>query len=90
MERERFAQEFLYLRQKTESVTVITQMFHKRALFYPEHVATEQARMSRYLSILRRDIQEFMVNFSYRTFSELQANAGRREIELETQSREDA
>ena len=46
--------------------------------------------MSRYLSILRRDIREFMANSTYRTFSELQANARKREIELETQAREEA
>ena len=65
-------------------------MFHERAMFCPEHVPTEQARMSRYLSILRRDIREFAANSSYRTFAELQANARKREIELETQAREEA
>ena len=56
VERDRLAQEFLTLKQGTESVTVITRMFHERAMFCPEHVSTEQARMSRYLSILKRDI----------------------------------
>ena len=69
---------------------MITRMFHERALFFPEHMATEQARMSRYLSILRRDIREFVVNSSYRTFAELQENSRKREIELETQAREEA
>ena len=46
--------------------------------------------MSRYLSILRRDIREFMANSTYQTFAELQANARKREIELETQTREEA
>ena len=46
--------------------------------------------MSRYLSILRRDIWEFVANSTYRTFVELQANARKREIELETQAREEA
>ena len=45
--------------------------------------------MSRYLSIVRRDIREFMENSSYGTFAELQANAWKREIKLETQVRED-
>ena len=57
-------------------------------MFCPEHVSFEQARMSRYLSILRRDIREFMANSSYRTLAELQTNARRREIELELQARE--
>ena len=59
-------------------------------MFCPEHVSTEQARMSRYLSILRRDIWEFAAKSSYRTFFELQENARKREIELETQAREEA
>ena len=65
-------------------------MFHERALYFPEHVSSEQARMSRYLSILRRDIREFVSNSTYRTFAELQENARKREIELETQAREEA
>ena len=59
-------------------------------MFCPEHVSTEQARMSRYLSILRRDIQEFVANSLCRTFTELQENTQKREIELETQAREEA
>ena len=45
--------------------------------------------MSRYLSILRRDICEFVANSTYQTFAELQANARKREIELEIQAREE-
>ena len=71
VEKEPLAQEFLTLKQGTKSVTVITRMFHERAMFCPEHVSTEQACMSRYLSILRRDIREFVANSSYRTFVEL-------------------
>ena len=90
VESERLAQEFLTLKQGTELVTAITRMFHERAMFCSQHVSTEQARMRRYLSILRKDIREFVVNSSYRTFSELQANARKREIKLETQAREEA
>ena len=89
VERERLAGEFLTLKQGTESVTVITRMFHERAMFCPEHVSSEQARMSRYLSILRRDIRKFVAKSTYRTFSELQENAWKREIELKTQAREE-
>lgn len=56
VEGERLAQEILTLKQGIVSVTVITRMFHERAMFCPEHVSTDQARMSQYLSILRRDI----------------------------------
>ncbi|XP_023771364.1 uncharacterized protein LOC111920019 [Lactuca sativa] len=64
-------------------------MFHKRTLFFPKHVSIERARVSRYLSILRRDIQEFVAKSSYRTLAELQTNSRRREIELEIQTREE-
>ena len=73
MERERLAQEFLSLKQGTRSVTVITRIFHKRALFCPKHVSTEQACMSRYLSILRREIREFVANSTY--LAKIQENA---------------
>ena len=36
VERERLAQEFLELRQDSESVTEITRMFTERAMFCPE------------------------------------------------------
>ena len=71
VEMEHLAQEFLSFKQGTESVTVITRMFHERVLFFPEHVSTKQARMSRYLSILRKEIREFVANSSYWTFAEL-------------------
>ncbi|KAL7584909.1 uncharacterized protein LOC128127083 [Lactuca sativa] len=90
VERERLVQEFLALKQGTDSVAAITRKFHERAMFCPELVATEQARMSRYLGVLRREIREFVSNSTYHTFTELQANARKREIELETQAREEA
>ena len=69
-------------------MTKITRMFHERALFFPEHVSTEHVHVNWYLSILRRNICEFMVNTIYHTLAELQTNAGRREIKLETEVRE--
>ena len=89
METEHLAQEFLSLKQRTKSWTNITRMFHERALFCLEHVSTEKACVSWYLSILRRVIWEFLANSSYRTLAELQINARRREIELEIQTREE-
>lgn len=90
VERERLIQEFLTLKQGTDSMAVITRKFHERAMFCPEQVSYEQARMSRYLSVLRRDILEFVANSTYQTFAELQKNARKREIELETQAMEEA
>ena len=45
VERERLAQEFLELKQNSESVTEITRMFTERAMFCPKF-ALEQAQMS--------------------------------------------
>jgi len=89
VERERLAQEFMSLKQRTESVTEISTMFHEMAMFCSEHVSTEQARVIRFLSILGRDIREFVANSSYRTLGELQANTMRRNIELELHAREE-
>ena len=50
VERERLAQEYLDLRQGTESVMEITKMFMERAIFCPEFSASEQAHMTQYLS----------------------------------------
>ena len=52
VERERLAQEFLELKQGSESVTESTGMFIERAMFCPEF-ASEQAQMSRYPSMLK-------------------------------------
>nr|KAJ0215317.1 hypothetical protein LSAT_V11C300135960 [Lactuca sativa] len=58
VETEWLAHEFLTLKQGTESITTITRMFHERAMFCPEHVYSEQAHMSRYLSIQREGSEE--------------------------------
>lgn len=84
VERERLAQEFLSLKHKTKMMIEITRMFHERTLFCPEQVSMEQARVTWYLSILRRGTREFVENITYRTLVELQTNVRRREIELET------
>ena len=59
VERERLAQEFLELRHDRETVTEITHMFTERAMFCPEF-ASEQAQMTRYLSMLKTDIRQFV------------------------------
>ena len=87
VERERLAQEFLELKQDSESVTEITRMFTERAMFCPEF-ASEQAQMSRYLSMLKRDIRQFVSAQRCETLLELQEAARRRELEIELQMRE--
>lgn len=46
MERVRLAHEYLDLRQTTKMVMEIMKMLTKRALFFPEFVASEQAHMT--------------------------------------------
>ena len=59
VERERLAKEFLSLRQDGESVMEITRMFTERAMLCPKF-ASEQAQMTRYLSMLKADIHQFV------------------------------
>ncbi|XP_023750831.1 uncharacterized protein LOC111899182 [Lactuca sativa] len=56
LERERLAQEFLDLRQGSETVTKITRMFTERAMFFPEFTS-DQNQMTRYSSMLKTDIR---------------------------------
>ena len=56
VKRERLSQEFLDLRQVTESVTEITYMFTERAMFCPKF-ASEQAQMTRYMTMLNTGIR---------------------------------
>ena len=58
-ERERLAQEFLELKYDSKSVTEITRMFTERVMFSLEF-ALEQAQMSRYLRMLKRDTRQFV------------------------------
>ena len=86
-EKERLAREFLELKQDLESVSEITGMFIERAMFCPEF-ASGQAQMSRYLSMLKRDIRQFVSAWRCETLLELQEAARRRELEIELQLRE--
>ena len=51
------AQEYLDLRQATETVMEITKMFTKRAMLCPQFAAYEQAQMTHYLSMLNTEIK---------------------------------
>ena len=44
----------------TESVTEITKMFKERAIFCPGFIASEQAQMTWYLSLIKTDIWQFV------------------------------
>ncbi|KAI3682050.1 hypothetical protein L2E82_50198 [Cichorium intybus] len=88
VEMERLAQEYLNLTQTIETVTEITKTFYERALFCPEFAATERMMMTRYLVMLRTDIQEFVSASRHQTLTDMIAAARARELELETQQRQ--
>ena len=87
VEHERLALEYLDLRQETESVTEITKIFTKRAMFCLDFAASEQAQMTRYLSMLKMDIRQFISTKHYGSLLELEETARRREIKMKLQSR---
>lgn len=65
MEGERYVQEYLSLKQTTESVPKITKMFVEKALSYHEYATFKKVQMSWYLSMLKRDIMKFMSTAQY-------------------------
>ena len=89
VEKERIVQEYLALRQTTESVIEITKIFTKRALFCLECFALELARMSRYMRMLKTEIRKFVSTHHYSTLCKLQDAMMRLEIEIEIQMREE-
>ena len=88
VEHERLAQEYMDLRQRTESMTEITKMFTERAMFYPEFTASEQAQITCYLSMLKTGISKFVSTQRYTSLLELQEVVRRHDIEMELETRE--
>ena len=62
-------------------------MFTERAMFCLKF-ASVQAQMSRYMSMLKRDIRQFVSTQRCETLLELQEAAWRRELEIELQMRD--
>lgn len=87
---EQLAQEYLSLKQTTNSVMEITNIFMEIDLFYPEYDALEEVFMFRYLSMLKTEIRDFVSTQPYRTLTELRSSARMRETELETQRKEES
>ncbi|KAL4555554.1 hypothetical protein LXL04_038176 [Taraxacum kok-saghyz] len=65
----------------------MTKKFNEMALFCPKYAADEEMKMTRYVSMLRTEIREFVTATSFTTLAALIEAARRREIELETQAR---
>ena len=79
--------EFHDLQQTTETVAEITAKFRERALLIPQYAEDEDLRKTRYHSMLREDIREF-VNFTgCKTLNEMVDKAHEREMELESRTK---
>lgn len=74
VERKRLEHECLSLKQMTKSVPKITKMFKERALFCPEYVASEQAQMSRYLRMLKKEIRECVSTQQHQALTEMHSS----------------
>ena len=61
----------------------ITKMFAERDMFFPVFATSEQAQMRWYLSMLKRDIRQFISTQRYGTLVLLQEATRRRVIEME-------
>ncbi|XP_052626750.1 uncharacterized protein LOC111890364 [Lactuca sativa] len=81
-------QEYLDLRQGSETVTEITKMFMERAMFHPEFAASKQAQMTRYLSMLKTEIRQFVSTQHYGLLLEMQEASRQCEIEIDLQTKE--
>ncbi|KAJ9563463.1 hypothetical protein OSB04_008623 [Centaurea solstitialis] len=87
VEVERLTGEFLAMKQTTETVNEITDLFLERSLFCPEYVASERMKMSRYVEVLKPEIREFVVMSECKTFHRMHEVARIRELELERQNK---
>ncbi|KAJ9545864.1 hypothetical protein OSB04_025571 [Centaurea solstitialis] len=87
VEVERLTGEFLAMKQTTETVNEITDLFLERSLFCPEYVASERMKMHCYSEILKPEIREFVVMAECKTFHRMHEMARTREVELERQNK---
>ncbi|KAJ9538000.1 hypothetical protein OSB04_030733 [Centaurea solstitialis] len=87
VEVERLTGEFLAMKQTTETVNEITDLFLERSLFCPEYVASERMKMYRYTEVLKPEIREFVVMVECKTFHRMHEVARTRELELERQNK---
>ncbi|KAJ9552628.1 LOW QUALITY PROTEIN: hypothetical protein OSB04_016673 [Centaurea solstitialis] len=65
---ERLTGEFLAMKQTTETVNEITDLFLERSLFCPDYVASERMKIYRYAEVLKPEIREFVVMAECKTF----------------------
>ncbi|XP_023733990.1 uncharacterized protein LOC111881832 [Lactuca sativa] len=83
IEVQRLAREFQELQQTTEIVVQMTANFRERALMTPQYAMDEDMRMTRYHSMLKDDICDYVSFIGCKTLNEMFEKAYEREIELE-------
>ena len=80
-------QEFMALQQTNESVSDLNAKFMEMLSFCPTFAGDEAWLISRYISILRTEIREFVGMQDFATLAAVMGAARKREIELQTQSK---
>ena len=83
IEVQRLVGEFHGLQQTTKTVAEITAKFRERALLIPQYATDEDMRRTRYHSMLRDDVQEFVSFTGCKTLNEMVEKAWEREMELD-------
>ncbi|KAJ9543618.1 hypothetical protein OSB04_023325 [Centaurea solstitialis] len=87
VEIERLTSEFLQMRQTTESVNEITDLFLERSVFCLDYMANDRMKRYRYLEILKPEIREFVAISQCKSFQQMYEVAQTRELELERPDR---
>ncbi|KAJ9539506.1 LOW QUALITY PROTEIN: hypothetical protein OSB04_032239 [Centaurea solstitialis] len=87
VEIERLTNEFLYMKQTTESVSEITEKFLEKSCFCPNYVADKTMKMYRYGQMLKAEIREFVLMTNCTNFQQMFEKARLRESELERQGK---
>ena len=82
------AQKYVDLRNMTKTPTKIAKMFIEKDLFCPKFAASEQAQITWYLIMIKKDIRQLMSIWRYSNLANLQDATRKREIEIEIQMRE--
>ena len=90
IEVQQLVREFHDLQQTTKTVAEITAKFRERALLIPQYETDENMRRTRYHSMLRDDIREFVSFTGCKTLNEMAETACEREMELDSHTRRKA
>ena len=90
VEQQRMMLEFMALQQTTESVSELNAKFMEMLSFCPTFAGDEAWLVTRYTSILRTDIREFVGMQDFATLADVMGAARKREIELQSQTKRKA